>query len=103
MVIGRYNSGLSSSGAALYSNGGSNIDQLTLNTGTEADIVQIAANVIRQFYGNLGDAYDDADVDYNLFTDGHLDGGGQGILLRLRGNSNFRTRNPGRNCCEAGN
>ncbi len=95
VVIGRYISGLSSSGAALYSNGGSNIDQLTLNTGTEADIVQIAANVIRQFYGNLGDAYDDADVDYNLFTDGLLDGGGQGMRLRLRGNSNFRTRNPG--------
>jgi hypothetical protein len=95
VLIGKYISGLNSYGGAIYSNGGSNIDQLTLNTGTEGDGVQIAANVMRQFYGNLGDAYDDAAVEYNLFTEGWLDGGGQGMRLRVTGNRNLRTANPG--------
>jgi Tol biopolymer transport system component len=93
VLIGKYISGLNSSGAAVYSNGGSNIDQLTLNTGTEADAVQIAANVMRLFYADLGDALDAADVEYNIFTDGLLDGAGQGMRLRNKSNTGLRTRN----------
>jgi microcystin-dependent protein len=93
VLIGKYIAGLNSSGGAIYSNGGSNVVLLTLNTSDGADTVQIAANVIRDFFANLGDSYDDADVDYNVFTDGLLDGGPQGTRLRSRGNANLRTKN----------
>ncbi len=96
VLLGKYISGLGSNGSPLYSNGGSNIDQLTLNTGVDIDTVQIAANVMRMFFANLGDAYDDADVDYNIFTeDGFLDGGGQKMRLRLNPYTNLRTKNSG--------
>ena len=93
VLVGKYISGLDNLGQAIYSNGGSNIDQLSLHTNDGLDTVQIAANVIRQFYANLGDGNDAADLDYNLFTDGFLDGGLGGSRQRLRGNANLRTIN----------
>ncbi|MDX1963469.1 MAG: Calx-beta domain-containing protein [Pirellulales bacterium] len=94
VYIGRYIAGVNAQGTAIYENGGSTVDQLTLKTGGGLDVAQITANVIRDFFADLGDIRDDVQIDYNLFdTRGLLDGGLNGTKLRARENRNLRLVN----------